>query len=544
MSQQTKTKELLVLFLKKCFCQTKWAEISAQLLCTAILYTHKKTRNIDSLKVRGRESKSPMTLPVYRYIVSSTTHGIPFSPEDQPMMKFTTGLMCGFIVSSLLLAMSIPAIPPTLEKKGAYCFCMEQSIGNTEVCEAKKTISYVLSRVRLVVSYDCGWLGLMARCDQETSEDASSGLRRRSSAALRTCGIGGEEVWTSCQRTAAKSLEINILWGFMRLCQTWMGDLTSDWFTLRITCHLGNLVWDQWVQEFVYQYQYLLQFVLCFQTTVVSSGGLCFLVFLVLQNHPCPFSRNHINVWRNLCGWVSVSQSMKLPCPVGWTYCIAEKKNPLRCDSEIHAPKRQVAWPTILTFGTPHIKAKDTRTIKPRNIHGENMMKPVGCEILMLENPHRCNRRPFLSSNLRNRGWSSNKSHFVVPTEVAQLLPDVPASNGGAEGHSLCQSLKNRCKRIWYIFMPQHHKLIQDEGVLHDMLTQLQEVWDAIEQTSESLRMHEFSCYKSDFLLKPQTEKYENHHNWIEARKSRWYLTWALARTIWAAASTGTTGFP
>ena len=324
MSQQTKTKELLVLFLKKCFCQTKWAEISAQLLCTAILYTHKKTGNIDSLKVRGRESKSPMT--VYRYIVSSTTHGIPFSPEDQPMMKFTTGLMCGFIVSSLLLAMSIPAIPPTLEKKGACCFCMEQSIGNTEVCEAKKTISYVLSRVRLVVSYDCGWLGLMARCDQETSEDASSGLRRRSSAALRTCGIGGEEVWTSCQRTAAKSLEINILWGFMRLCQTWMGDLTSDWFTLRITCHLGNLVWDQWVQEFVYQYQYLLQFVLCFQTTVVSSGGLCFLVFLVLQNHPCPFSRNHINVWRNLCGWVSVSQSMKLPCPVGWTYCIAEKK--------------------------------------------------------------------------------------------------------------------------------------------------------------------------------------------------------------------------
>ena len=134
-------------------------------------------------------------------------------------------------------------------------------------------------------------------------------------------------------------------------------------------------------------------------------------------------------------------------------------------------------------------------------------MKPVGCEILMLENPHRCNRRPFLSSNLRNRGWSSNNSHFVVPTEVAQLLPDVPASNGGAEGHSLCQSLKNRCKRIWYIFMPQHHKLIQDEGVLHDMLTQLQEVWDAIEQTSESLRMHEFSCYKSDFLLKPQTAK-------------------------------------
>ncbi len=45
----------------------------------------------------------------------------------------------------------------------------------------------------------------------------------------------------------------------------------------------------------------------------------------------------------------------------GTSWFVMAQKNPLRCHSEVHAPKRQVAWPTILTFGTPHVKAKIIR---------------------------------------------------------------------------------------------------------------------------------------------------------------------------------------
>ena len=54
-------------------------------------------------------------------------------------------------------------------------------------------------------------------------------------------------------------------------------------------------------------------------------------------------------------------------------------------------------------------RQKSSEKIKQRKNHGKNMTKTVGCEILMLENPHRCNRRPFLSSNLRNEGRSSTR---------------------------------------------------------------------------------------------------------------------------------------